>query len=112
VIVFDDVDVDACAQQLVIAKYRNAGQLCHSPTRFFVHRNVYAKFIDAFAEKASALRIGNGIDESTELGPLANERRLQAVGRMVEESLSHSRLITGGQKTGDRGYFYLPTVLA
>lgn len=112
VIVFSEVDIDACVQQLVMAKYRNAGQLCHAPTRFYVHRDIYSRFVERFAEKAAQLRIGDGSEEATEIGPLANARRLQAVTQLVEASLPHARLVTGGQRVGGRGYFYAPTVLA
>lgn len=112
VIVYDDVDVESCINQLVSAKFRNAGQLCHAPTRFFIHHHIYPQFVSRFAARASALRLGNGLHEDTEMGPLANRRRLDDVARLVEETASEADLVAGGRRVGDRGYFYAPTVFA
>jgi succinate-semialdehyde dehydrogenase/glutarate-semialdehyde dehydrogenase len=112
VIVFDDMDVDACARQLVSAKFRNAGQLCHAPTRLFVQRGSYARFVDKFAAAAAQLRLGDGLDERTEMGPLANARRLHAIGELVDGTLPDATLVTGGKRAGAQGYFFAPTVFA
>jgi succinate-semialdehyde dehydrogenase/glutarate-semialdehyde dehydrogenase len=112
VIVFDDVELDACVRQLVTAKFRNAGQLCHAPTRFFVHRSIYSSFVDKFADAASKLKMGNGLDETTELGPLANHRRLAAMETLVQKTMQKGTLATGGHSEFDQGFFFAPTVFA
>src|SRR5690606_29644502 len=76
VIVFDDVDPVKTAQQAVIAKFRNAGQVCTSPTRFYVQAGIYRQFVEAFTEAARKLRVGHGLDASSQMGPLANSRRI------------------------------------
>jgi len=112
VIVFDDVDVDAVVPKLVAGKFRNAGQVCISPTRFYVHENVYRRAVDAFAERASALKVGDGLDPKTQMGPLANIRRRDALSDLVDGAVSAgARVVTGGARIGNRGYFYAPTVL-
>jgi succinate-semialdehyde dehydrogenase/glutarate-semialdehyde dehydrogenase len=113
VIVFDDVNVEKAATMSVAGKYRNAGQVCISPTRFFVHDKVYKSFVTAFAEKAAALKVGNGLEDGVQMGPLANDRRLEAVDGFVKEAVEcGAELKTGGQRIGNQGYFYAPTVLA
>lgn len=113
VIVCDDADPVAVAVQSVIAKSRNAGQVCVAPTRFFVHENHFEKFAATFAEKASQLKLGDGMDPSTQLGPLANIRRIEAMDRLVSDATARgARLLAGGSRVGNRGYFYPITVLA
>jgi succinate-semialdehyde dehydrogenase/glutarate-semialdehyde dehydrogenase len=113
VIVCDDVDPVAVAVQSVIAKSRNAGQVCVAPTRFFVHENHFEKFAATFAEKASQLKLGDGLDPSTQLGPLANIRRIEAMDRLVSDATARgARLLAGGSRIGNSGYFYPITVLA
>ena len=113
VIVFDDADVSQAALQLAAFKYRNAGQVCISPTRFLVHDKAYDGFLDAFVTKASSMRVGPGLEATTEMGPLATARRLDAVSAMVSEAVADgARLVTGGSRLGNAGYFYAPTVLA
>jgi len=86
VIVCDDVDPVATATTSVTGKSRNAGQVCVSPTRFFVQESIYQRFADAFAEKAAKLKVGNGIDPSTQMGPLANSRRIDAMETLVADA--------------------------
>jgi succinate-semialdehyde dehydrogenase/glutarate-semialdehyde dehydrogenase len=113
VIVCDDVDPVVVAVQSVIAKSRNAGQVCVAPTRFFVHENHFEKFAATFADKASQLKLGDGMDPSTQLGPLANIRRIDAMDRLVSDATARgARLLAGGSRVGNRGYFYPITVLA
>ncbi|KWF32776.1 NAD-dependent succinate-semialdehyde dehydrogenase [Burkholderia diffusa] len=112
VIVYDDVDVAGCVRLLATAKFRNAGQLCHAPTRFFVHRRIYERFVDRFSDRAKQLRVGNGLDASTEMGPLANQRRLQAVSELVEATSEMGTVVAGGKRVGRTGFFYAPTVIA
>jgi succinate-semialdehyde dehydrogenase/glutarate-semialdehyde dehydrogenase len=113
VIVCDDVDPVATATTSVTGKSRNAGQVCVSPTRFFVQESIYERFADAFAEKAAKLKVGNGIDPSTQLGPLANSRRIDAMEMLVADAKAKgARVLAGGSRIGNRGYFYPLTVLA
>ena len=113
VIVCDDVDPVATATTSVTGKSRNAGQVCVSPTRFFVQESIYERFADAFAEKAAKLKVGNGIDPSTQMGPLANSRRIDAMEMLVADAKAKgARVLAGGSRIGNRGYFYPLTVLA
>jgi succinate-semialdehyde dehydrogenase/glutarate-semialdehyde dehydrogenase len=113
VIVCDDVDPVATATTSVTGKSRNAGQVCVSPTRFFVQESIYQRFADAFAEKAAKLKVGNGIDPSTQMGPLANSRRIDAMETLVADAKAKgARVLAGGTRIGNRGYFYPLTVLA
>ena len=113
VIVCDDVDPVATAAASVTAKSRNAGQVCVAPTRFFVHESRYETFAKTFAERAAQLKIGSGMDPLTQLGPLANIRRIEAMERLVSDAKSRgARVLAGGQRIGNRGYYYPLTVLA
>ncbi|RYE08267.1 MAG: NAD-dependent succinate-semialdehyde dehydrogenase [Hyphomicrobiales bacterium] len=112
VIVFDDVDVDRVADLAVASKFRNAGQVCVSPTRFFVQQKVYDRFAQGFAERASKLRVGDGLAADTQMGPLANARRLDALAALTSDAVNKgAKLLTGGERIGNRGYFWQPTVL-
>ncbi len=113
VIVCDDVDPAATAATSVIGKTRNAGQVCVSPTRFFVHKAIYDRFTDAFAEKAKAVKVGDGLDPSNAMGPLANHRRIEAMEMFVTDAKGKgARLLAGGTRLGNRGYYYPLTVMA
>ena len=113
VVVFDDVDVDKAATVAASGKFRNAGQVCVSPTRFFVHEKVYGKFVKKFTEIASGMKLGNGLDGTVEMGPLANGRRVAAIDDFVSDARScGADVTTGGERIGNQGYFYSPTVLA
>lgn len=110
--VFDDVDVESVAAMAVTGKYRNAGQVCISPTRFYVQENVYERFADSFAEKAAAIKVGNGLDEGVAMGPLVAERRLEVMDRFVNDARERgAEIMTGGERVGNQGYFYAPTVM-
>lgn len=112
VLVFDDVDPAATGRIAAAGKFRNAGQVCISPTRFMVHETIYAPFVEAFVGAAEALKIGDGLDPTTEMGPLVSRRRLDAVEAIVNEAIaSGASLRTGGERLGNTGYFYKPTVL-
>ena len=111
VIVFDDVEPAAVATQLATFKYRNAGQVCISPTRLFVHEKAYDAFLEAFVAKAKSIRVGAG-DGEVDMGPLATRRRVEAVSAMVSEAVQDgATLHAGGQRVNNAGYFFAPTVL-
>jgi succinate-semialdehyde dehydrogenase / glutarate-semialdehyde dehydrogenase len=113
VIVCDDVDPMATAGTSVVGKSRNAGQVCVSPTRFFVQEAIYDRFTRAFGERAKTLKIGDGLDPGNQMGPLANERRLAAMETLVADATAKgARIVAGGSRIGNRGYFYPLTVLA
>ncbi|MEO6033398.1 MAG: NAD-dependent succinate-semialdehyde dehydrogenase [Burkholderiaceae bacterium] len=112
-IVFGDADVDAAIKQLAGSKFRNAGQVCVAPTRFLVHESVYARFVEGFAKAAAAIKVGDGLDATTRMGPMANSRRLDAMRMFIDDATAKgARLLTGGQRIGDQGNFFQPTVLA
>jgi succinate-semialdehyde dehydrogenase/glutarate-semialdehyde dehydrogenase len=113
VIVCDDVDPVASAATSVIGKSRNAGQVCVSPTRFFVQEAIYDGFAAAFAAKAREVKVGDGLDPANQMGPLANHRRIETMDAMVADATAKgARLLAGGNRIGNRGYFYPLTVLA
>ncbi|CAH1665978.1 NAD-dependent succinate-semialdehyde dehydrogenase [Chelatococcus asaccharovorans] len=111
-IVFDDADIDAAARLAAFLKFRNAGQVCVCPSRFFVQRAVFDRFLDAFAARARAISVGCGLDETTEMGPLIAARRIDAMERLVQDAVSRGgAFCTGGERLGRRGFFFAPTVL-
>jgi succinate-semialdehyde dehydrogenase/glutarate-semialdehyde dehydrogenase len=113
VLVFEDVDVDAVLDLAVGAKYRNAGQVCVSPTRFYVHESIYQRFATGFAQRAKKLKVGNGLEEGVRMGPLAHERRRPAVDALIQAAVKDgAKLLAGGHAIDGPGYFYAPTVLA
>jgi succinate-semialdehyde dehydrogenase / glutarate-semialdehyde dehydrogenase len=113
VLVFDDVDVDAVLETMVPAKFRNAGQVCVSPTRFIVQEGVFDKFRDGFAARAKAIKVGNGLDDGIQMGPMANPRRPDAMERMIGDAMTRGgKLHAGGERIGNQGYFYAPSVLS
>lgn len=112
VIVFDDVDPVKVADMAAAGKYRNAGQVCIAPTRFFVHESSYRKFTERFTEIANGLKLGNGLEADTKMGPLANERRVQAMEMFVADAKAKgAKISAGGERHGNSGYFFRPTVL-
>ncbi len=113
VIMCDDVDPDVAAAASVVGKSRNAGQVCVAPTRFFVQDRIYDRFVSAFGAGAAALKMGDGLDPQTQLGPLANPRRVAAMESLVADAVQHgARVMSGGARTGNQGYYYPMTVLA
>lgn len=112
VIVFDDCDLEKAIKLSSTTKFRNAGQVCISPTRFYVQEGIYDRFVSGFAEATKQVRVGNGLEASTIMGPLANDRRPPAIDKLVTDAVNKgARLLTGGER-GDCGNFYMPTVLA
>jgi succinate-semialdehyde dehydrogenase / glutarate-semialdehyde dehydrogenase len=112
VLIFDDCDLDKAIKLSSTTKFRNAGQVCISPTRFYVQEGVYDRFVAGFAEATRQVRVGNGLEASTVMGPLANDRRPPAIEKLVADATAKgAKLLTGGER-GEGGNFYLPTVLA
>ncbi len=113
VLVFDDVDVDHVLDVAVPGKTRNCGQVCVSPTRFIVQEDVFERFRDGFIARMEATKVGNGQEEGTQMGPMANPRRPEAMDRLIGNAKEKgAKLGTGGERIGNQGYFYAPTVLS
>jgi len=113
VIVAADADVALAVKAAGGAKFRNAGQVCISPTRFLVHNAVKDEFTRALVKHAESLKLGDGLQEGTTLGPLANPRRLTAMSQLVDDARAKGAVIaTGGERVGDAGNFFAPTILA
>lgn len=113
VLICRDADPVAVAAKALVAKSVNSGQICVSPTRFFVEEPVFDSFVQAFAEGARAVRVGNGLDAASQIGPLTNGRRVAAIHELVEDARNRgARVLAGGQKPAGPGYFYPLTVLA
>ncbi|WP_104493545.1 NAD-dependent succinate-semialdehyde dehydrogenase [Paracoccus denitrificans] len=112
VLVFADADLDNAVERLVAAKFRNAGQVCTSPTRFFVHRDIFERFVDAFVERTRQVTVGNGA-EGAQMGPMITEKRREAIASLVADAVERgAELRLGGEAGEGPGYFYAPTVLA
>ncbi len=112
VVVCADADGAAVARLAVPAKFRNAGQVCASPIRFLVHRSQYASFRDVFVAGTQALKVGAGLDDGTQYGPLIHERRLGEMQSFVDDAIDQgARLLCGGKRLPRAGWFYAPTVL-
>ena len=113
VIVCDDADIDVASSLLVAFKFRNAGQVCVSPTRFYVQEGAYEKFVAAFLTKTAALKVGDGLNADTRMGPLAQARRVAAVASFVEDARQQgATVLAGGMGLGGEGNFFAPTVIA
>jgi len=112
VIVCEDADIGLAVKAAGAAKFRNAGQVCISPTRFLVHESVKNEFAQALAKYAQALKVGDGLTEGTQMGPLANPRRVTAMAEFHEDAVKRgATVLTGGKRIGDAGNFWEPTVL-
>ena len=112
VIVFDDADVDAASKIMVASKFRNAGQVCVSPTRFMIHQKVYDQFVDSFVGHAKSVKVGNGMEQGVQMGPLAHDRRIAAITDLMADAQKNGAEVrTGGSRIGNKGYFFEPTVL-
>ncbi len=113
VIVFADADLGKAVKMLAAGKYRNAGQICIAPTRFYVHDSIHDAFVSKFAEEAGRLKLGNGLDRETTMGPLANPRRLTAMNEMTDNAVARgARLVAGGSAGPGTGNFWQPSLLA
>jgi succinate-semialdehyde dehydrogenase/glutarate-semialdehyde dehydrogenase len=112
VIVFEDAKLDHTLDTLVAAKFKNAGQVCTSPTRFYVHASIYEEFIAGFVERTKKLVVGNGLDAGVNVGPLISERRLSVMDELTQDAVSKgATLLLGGHRLDRQGFFYAPTIL-
>ena len=112
VIVFDDADIDRAAKMLAKFKVRNAGQVCVSPTRFYVQRRAYDRFLATFTDVLKGIKTGDGLAEGTDMGPLAHERRIPSMSRFVEDARQRgANVVLGGDPIGGKGFFFPPTVI-
>lgn len=116
VLVFDDADLNRALDVLVAAKFRNAGQVCVSPTRFHVQEGIYDRFVKEFAARTAKVAVGNGLEAGVQMGPMANPRRPAAIESFVSDAVSTgARVVAGGERGGGPGrdgFFFRPTVLA
>jgi succinate-semialdehyde dehydrogenase/glutarate-semialdehyde dehydrogenase len=112
VLVFDDCDLEKTLDMVVPQKFRNAGQVCVSPTRFYVQQGIYDRFVNGFTARTAHVKTGDGLDADTKMGPLANGRRPDAIGALVEDARKKGARVMAGGERGNGGYFFQPTVLA
>ncbi|RWJ05686.1 NAD-dependent succinate-semialdehyde dehydrogenase [Mesorhizobium sp.] len=113
VIVTKSADFGAAVSSMVPFKFRNAGQVCVAPTRFLVDHDLANAFVERFGAAARMIKVGNGLDPSSEMGPLINEKRVGAIDELVTDAVREGgRLVVGGRRIGNQGCFYEPTVLA
>ena len=112
VLIFDDCDLEKTLDMVVPQKFRNAGQVCVSPTRFYVQESIYDAFITGFAERTGQVKLGSGLEADTRMGPLANGRRPEAIGKLVDDAKAKGARVLAGGEPGDSGFFYQPTLLA
>ena len=112
VIVFDDADIAVAAKTMAASKFRNAGQVCISPTRFLVQEGVYKEFVEKFVAASDALKVGNGLDKGNQMGALANPRRTAAMDAAVADAGKHGgKVRAGGHRIGKEGNFFEATVV-
>ncbi len=112
VLVFDDCDLEKTLDMVVPQKFRNAGQVCVSPTRFYVQSGIYDAFLDGFARRTADVKTGSGLEAATRMGPLANVRRPSAIGALVDDARAKGARVLAGGERGDGGFFFQPTLLA
>ena len=112
VLIFDDCDLEKTLDMVVPQKFRNAGQVCVSPTRFYVQSGIYEHFLKGFAERTEKVKVGNGLEEGVKMGPLANRRRPEAVGALIEDARAKGARVLAGGNRGNEGFFFQPTLLA
>jgi succinate-semialdehyde dehydrogenase/glutarate-semialdehyde dehydrogenase len=112
VVVFADADPEKSAETIAAFKYRNAGQVCISPTRFYVQEPVYSRFVARFTEYAKALKVGDGLEKGNAMGPMANARRIDTMEAFVNDAKNRGgKIATGGNRRGNQGYYFEPTVI-
>jgi succinate-semialdehyde dehydrogenase/glutarate-semialdehyde dehydrogenase len=113
VIVFDDCDLGRTVEMLATAKFRNSGQVCVSPTRFYIQEGIYDKFVAAFTERVRKVNVGDGLLDTSHMGPMANPRRPAAMETFIADATSHgAKVHTGGERHGKEGLFFQPTVIS
>jgi succinate-semialdehyde dehydrogenase/glutarate-semialdehyde dehydrogenase len=113
VIVHSDADINAFASAAALGKFRNAGQVCASPTRFYIHESIFERAAAALVERTRALKMGDPMAQDTDLGPLTTGRRREAIERLVDEAASGGgAVLTGGARRAGAGYYYEPTLVA
>ncbi|APE27790.1 NAD-dependent succinate-semialdehyde dehydrogenase [Aurantiacibacter gangjinensis] len=113
VLVFDDCDVDKAVKTMAGNKYRNAGQVCVSPIRFLIEESIFEQFRDSFVERAEKVRVGNGLEDGTDMGPMANARGRENIQKLIANAKeAGANLLTGGEVIGNQGFFHQPTVLS
>lgn len=112
VIVCGDADIERAASMLAAYKFRNAGQVCISPTRFLVERFAYAEFVERYLNEVARIRVGDGLDPATTMGPLVNARRFNEIERFVDDARARgAEIAIGGKRIGETGHFFEPTVV-
>jgi succinate-semialdehyde dehydrogenase / glutarate-semialdehyde dehydrogenase len=115
VIVFDDASLEATLDICVAVKFANAGQVCVTGDRFFVHESLHEQFVEGFAARAKALKLGHGLDDASQMGPLINERRIAAMDTIIADARKRGgRIVTGGERSSgkNKGFYFAPTVIA
>src|ERR1700734_3216260 len=112
VVVFADADPEKSAETIAAFKYRNAGQVCISPTRFYVQEPVYSRFVARFTEYAKAIKVGDGLEKGNPMGPMANARRIDTMEAFVNDAKNRGgKIAAGGNRRGNQGYYFEPTVV-
>ncbi len=112
VIVCEDADIPKAVAAMARTKFRNAGQICIAPTRFYLHDAIHDRFVDEFTKVAIGLKVGDGMDPATDMGPMANDRRIAAMQELVGDAASKGATVrTGGERIGKAGNFWKPTIL-
>ena len=111
-IVCEDANLENALSTLTAFKFRNSGQVCIAPSRFFVHRSHYNSFVNGFVDASHSQCLGNGLEEETTMGPMSNYRRIESMGDLVQDAVKcGAKLVTGGKRWGNVGFFWEPTVL-
>ena len=112
VLVFEDADIDKAAEMLARFKTRNAGQVCVSPSRFFIHEKIYDRFAAKFIDVISNIKVGDGLEKGTQMGPLAHERRIASMELFLEDAVARGgKIATGGTRPMTGGHYFSPTVV-
>ena len=112
VVICEDANIETAVKVLTGTKFRNAGQICISPSRFIVQKNVYEKFLKLFVESVKKIKVGDGLEDNVQMGPLIHERRLLTIESIVQDAIEKgAEILTGGKRKGNKGYFFEPTIL-
>jgi succinate-semialdehyde dehydrogenase/glutarate-semialdehyde dehydrogenase len=112
-LVFDDADLNKAVEGMIIAKFRNTGQSCIAANRIYVQEGIYDRFVEAFVAKARALKVGNGLEDGVEIGALVNKKGLDfALGQIEDAVKKGGKVLCGGKRHGEKGFFLEPTVIA